>query len=141
MRSRPYDGPTLPDALERVRRLRRELPEVAVCDRGYRGKSWVEDTVILIPRPPKKDATAYEKQKMRKRLRRGAAIEPIIGHLKSDHRMKRNFLKGMVGDEINILLAAAAFNFKKAMRALALLFAWIWILLLEQIVPPTDQLA
>ncbi len=114
---------------------------MAVCDRGYRGKSWIKDTVILIPRPPKKDATAYEKQKMRKRFRRRAAIEPIIGHLKSDHRMKRNFLKGMVGDEINVLLAAAAFNFKKAMRALALLFAWIWILLLEQIVPPTDQLA
>jgi len=45
-----------------------------------------------------------------------AGIEPIIGHLKSDYRLIRNFLKGSVGDSINLMLAAAAFNFKKWMR-------------------------
>ena len=44
----------------------------------------------------------------RKRFRRRAGIEPIIGHLKSDHRLKRNFLKGFAGDQINLLMAAAA---------------------------------
>jgi len=52
----------------------------------------------------------------RKRFRRRAAIEPIIGHLKSNYRLKRNFLKGFMGDQINLLMAAAAFNFKKWMR-------------------------
>jgi IS5 family transposase len=44
------------------------------------------------------------------------AIEPVIGHLKSDHRLSRNYLKGFIGDEINLLLAAAAFNLKKWMN-------------------------
>ncbi|MBR5324179.1 MAG: IS5/IS1182 family transposase, partial [Muribaculaceae bacterium] len=43
---------------------------------------------------------------------------PTIGHLKSDYRLNRNFYKGVVGDAINVLLAAAAYNFKRAMRAL-----------------------
>jgi len=55
---------------------------------------------------------------MRKRFQRRAAIEPVIGHLKSDHRLNRNFLKGFAGDQINLLMAAAAFNFKKWMREL-----------------------
>ena len=57
---------------------------------------------------------------MRKKLseahRKRAAIEPIIGHLKSDRRLGRNFYKGVVGDNINIMLAAAAFNFKRMMN-------------------------
>ena len=47
-----------------------------------------------------------------------AGIEPTIGHLKSDYRLGRNFYKGVVGDSINILLAAAAYNFKRAMKVL-----------------------
>ncbi|WP_152570013.1 transposase, partial [Porphyromonas gulae] len=47
-----------------------------------------------------------------------AGIEPTIGHLKSDHRLGRNFYKGLAGDAVNILLAAAAYNFKRAMKAL-----------------------
>ncbi|MBP9029242.1 MAG: hypothetical protein KBG14_05805 [Bacteroidales bacterium] len=43
-------------------------------------------------------------------------MEPIIGHLKADHRLSRNFYKGIVGDNINIMLAAAAFNFKRVMN-------------------------
>ena len=47
-----------------------------------------------------------------------AGIEPTIGHLKSDHCLGRNFYKGVVGDAVNLLLVAAAYNFKRAMRAL-----------------------
>jgi hypothetical protein len=50
---------------------------------------------------------------MRQRFRRRCAIEPVIGHLKSDYRMARNYLKGFAGDTRNLLLAAAAWNFKK----------------------------
>jgi len=58
----------------------------------------------------------YQQIKSRKQFKRRAAIEPIIGHLKTDYRLGRNFYKGIFGDNINIMLAAAAFNFKKMMN-------------------------
>jgi len=70
----------------------------------------------VTPNRPKKKATAYEKRKAKARFRRRAAIEPQIGHLKSDFRLGRNFLKGQVGDAINLLLAAAASNLSLWMR-------------------------
>ena len=63
----------------------------------------------------KKD-TKKQKEVKREKFRRRAAIEPIIGHMKSDYRMARNYLKGFAGDEINLLLAASAFNLKKWMN-------------------------
>jgi len=69
------------------------------------------------------------------KFRRRAAIEPVIGHLKSDHRLSRNYLKGFIGDEINLLMAATAFNLKKWMNNylqmllalfLATLFMLVW---------------
>jgi len=53
---------------------------------------------------------------LKKQFSRRVAIEPVIGHLKSDHRMKRNFCKGITGDSINVKLSAAAYNFKRMMR-------------------------
>jgi IS5 family transposase len=50
---------------------------------------------------------------LKKQFRRRAVIEPINGHLKTDHRLNRNFYKGITGDNINVMLAAAAFNFKR----------------------------
>ena len=76
------------------------------------------ETVIDISIPSnlqKKDTTKQINIKKEK-FRRRAAIEPIIGHLKSDHRMQRNYLKGFLGDQINLLLAATAFNLKKWMN-------------------------
>jgi IS5 family transposase len=70
----------------------------------------------VTPKPARKNTSKEAIQLARKRFRRRAGIEPIIGHLKSDHRLKRNFLKGFDGDQINLLMAAAAFNFKKWMR-------------------------
>ena len=68
---------------------------------------------MLTPKPPLKNATAYDRRKAIERFRKRAGIEPIIGHLKSDHRLIRNFLKGTLGDSINVMLAASAFNSKK----------------------------
>jgi IS5 family transposase len=113
-----YDGHTLPETLKQITELVGRRPKVAICDRGFRGKSSVDGTNIVIPNPPGKRATPYEKQKARKRFRRRAGIEPIIGHLKSDFRLMRNYLKGSVGDSINLMLAAAAFNFRKLLRQL-----------------------
>ena len=113
-----YDGHTLSETLNQATELVGRRPKVAICDRGYRGTSSVDGTKVIIPKPPGKRSTAYQKQKARIRFRRRAGIEPIIGHLKSDFRLMRNYLKGSLGDSINLMLAAAAFNFRKLLRQL-----------------------
>jgi IS5 family transposase len=124
-----YDGHTLPNVLEQCWTITGTCPSVAICDRGYRGLKQVGDTQILIPGRPKKKDTRYQRFKARQRFRRRAAIEPVIGHLKHDHRMARSYLKGAVGDAINLFMAAAAFNFRKWMRKLKGLFAFLTSLL------------
>jgi IS5 family transposase len=111
-----YDGHTLPEVLEQTKKLTGKEPEVAIVDRGYRGKSKIGKTEIINPKRAKKNATPYEKSKARKRFRRRAGIEPIIGHLKQDFRLSRNYLKGTNGDMANVLLAATAYNLKKWMN-------------------------
>ena len=59
---------------------------------------------------------AYQQKEHRNHFRRRAAIEPIIGHLKTDNRLSRNYYKGIIGDKINVLLSAAAFNFKRMLN-------------------------
>ena len=114
--SNVFDGHTVPDVLAQVNRLLGRVPTIGIGDRGYRGKSKVNDTQIVTPKPARKNASIDAKELSQKRFRRRAGIEPVIGHLKSDHRLKRNFLKGFAGDQINLIMAAAAFNFKKWMR-------------------------
>lgn len=111
-----YDGHTLEPALEQVERLRGKAPKRAKVDRGYRGKKQLGETEVLIPSPPKKALTYYQRKKLSEAHKKRAAIEPIIGHIKTDHRLNRNFYKGIVGDNINIMLAAAGFNFKRMMN-------------------------
>jgi len=122
-----YDGHTLEDVLEQTKSLTGKVPKTATVDRGYKGKQMIADTQINIPKPPLKKDSAYQKRKKRKHFRRRAAIEPIIGHLKSDHRAARNFLKGQTGDTINFIMAAAGFNFRKLMKKLKENNLWIYI--------------
>lgn len=113
----PYDGHTLPAVLEQYQRIFKTTPKEATADRGYRGQTQIGTTKINIPKPfNDKLLSKYEQRKLRKQFKRRAAIEPVIGHLKTDHRVARNFYKGIKGDETNILLAAAAFNFKRMMN-------------------------
>ena len=76
------------------------------------------ETKIVIPETPKPSDSAYAKAKKHELFRKRAGIEPVIGHCKNDHRLGRNFYKGLFGDSINVMLAAAAFNLKRVMRAL-----------------------
>lgn len=126
-RNSPYDGHTLPEVLDQVEKVTGKRPKHCVVDRGYRGKAKVGQTQIHLPGRPKKKDTPYEKSKKRKPFRKRAGIEPVIGHLKSDHRMKVNFLKGFKGDEVNAFMAAAAFNLKKWLNASfwSLLSGWL----------------
>jgi transposase, IS5 family len=85
-----FDGHTLPEVLKQVEDITGQRPEVAICDRGYRGKKTIGGTEILLPGRPKKTDTAYQRRKARMRFRRRAGIEPVISHIKYDHRMARN---------------------------------------------------
>lgn len=113
-----YDGHTIEASLAQVERLTQRKIKILAGDRGYRGKKEVNGTQILIPDVPKPSDSRYQKRKKHKLFCKRAGIEPTIGHLKSDHRLGRNFYKGLAGDAVNILLAAAAYNFKRAMKAL-----------------------
>ena len=111
-----HDSKTLETALCHANKHRTKPIKEAICDRGYRGKKEVLQIKISIPNTPLKKDTKYQKEQKRRKFRRRASIEPIIGHLKSDYRLARNYLKGFIGDEINLLLAAVAFNLKKWMN-------------------------
>ena len=113
-----YDGHTIETSLKQVERLTGRKINVLAGDRGYRGKKEINGTKIMIPDIPKKSDSRYQKQKKHKLFCKRAGIEPTISHLKSDYRLGRNFYKGVVGDTVNMLLAAAAYNFKRAMKAL-----------------------
>jgi IS5 family transposase len=83
--------------------------------------------------------STYRKNKERKYFRKRAGSEPVIGHLKEDHRLSRNYYKGIMGDEINVMLAAAGFNFKRMMNkwksSFWLFFEKIFLLLNRQLDP------
>jgi transposase, IS5 family len=73
-------------------------------------------------------------------MKRRAAVEPVIGHLKAEHRMGRNYLKGPEGDRINAILAAAGYNFHLLLRWLAeLLRACIIALAKRRPFRPSDN--
>jgi IS5 family transposase len=117
-----YDGHTLEPALAQSQLIREQIggnrPKLAVVDRGCKGRKNIEGTEIMIPGVPKKRDSPYEKRKKRKLFRARAGIEPVIGHMKYDHRMGRNFLSGSLGDAVNALLAGAAFNLKMKLNQL-----------------------
>lgn len=127
-----YDGHTIEASLAQVERLTQRKIKILAGDRGYRGKKEVNGTQILIPDAPKPSDSRYQKRKKHKLFCKRAGIEPTIGHLKSDYRLGRNFYKGVTGDAVNLLLAAAAYNFKRAMRALLFLFKTIREMLRER---------
>ena len=114
----PYDGHTIEPLLEQMETGGQKLPKELLYDRGGRGKSEIKGVKISIPSTPRKKDTAYQKQTKRKKFRTRAAIEPIIGHLKTDFRLAKNYFMGETGPQINALLAATAWNMKKMMELL-----------------------
>ena len=95
-----------------ILRLTGYVSKEALTDRGYRGKKRVGDMAVSIPTSGTPGQSYYQKRKARKKFCKRAGIEPVIGHLKSDHRMMRNYLKGTLGDAINTMMAAAAYNLR-----------------------------
>jgi len=113
-----FDGHTINPLLDQMVANKIPLPKELAYDRGGKGKSEIQGVKILIPSPPKKKDTEYQKRVKRKKHRSRAGIEPVQGHLKSDFRMAKNYLWGENGVEINALMAGAAWNFKKMMERL-----------------------
>lgn len=111
----PHDSKTLEASLAQSERVRTQAggtrPHTASTDRGFRGVNQVGTTQIEIP-GNRKAGTRYQQELARKRFRARAAIEPTISHLKTNHCLGLNFLKGVAGDMANALLAAIGYNLK-----------------------------
>jgi IS5 family transposase len=115
----PYDGHTLKGAHAQVEKLTGVWPEEIFVDKGYRGAQHHPENVKVYISGRKLSGT------LKRLLRRRSAIEPVIGHLKQDHRMTRNFLHGEAGDCINALLVGCGFNLRKLLRVFFyLIFGW-----------------
>jgi len=111
----PHDSKTLEETLAQSQRVRERAggsrPIIASADRGFRGITEVGSTLIKIPKVKKED-TRHKKETARKRFRARAAIEPTISHLKRNHSLGLNFLKGVAGDVHNALLSGIGYNLK-----------------------------
>ena len=110
----PHDSKTLEDTLKHAERITERNFDNVIVDRAYKGKKKIGDTQVIVP--GRKAKIKSQQQRLRRKCRSRAAIEPIIGHLKYDCRLLRSYLKGTNGDEINALLAASAFNMRQLLR-------------------------
>ena len=114
----PYDGHTLAAVIPEMEKLVGNTIERILADKGYRGHNAPPDYKFRV-------FTSGQKRRMtpkiKRELRRRSAVEPVIGHLKDDHRMGRNYLWHQSGDATNAILAAVGYNFRRLIRWLSLL--------------------
>jgi len=120
----PYDGHTLAKIIPAIEALIGNTLERIVADAGYRGHNAPSEHKFKV-------YTAGQKRRVTDQIKRAfkrrAAIEPVIGHLKEQHRMGRNYLAHTSGDAANVVLAAAGYNFRRLIRWLSLLMLRILI--------------
>jgi IS5 family transposase len=125
----PYDGHTLAEQMKQVDNLVGNRVSEVHVDMGYRGHDYDGAVAVHID----KRRRGRTSRALWRWMKRRAAVEPSIGHLKSEHRLERNRLKGVAGDAINAILAAAAMNFHKLLGAFWRIFLrrlirrWSWI--------------
>jgi len=117
-----YDGHTLKQTLEQVVRVTGTSPIQAACDLGYRGHNYEGNCRVLIANRYRKSISTSLKRWWKRR----SAVEPVIGHMKHEHGMERNRLKGKTGDFVNAILSACGYNLRKLLRAIARFFAPIF---------------
>ena len=109
----PYDGVSLAAQMKQVESLIANQVSEVYVDMGYRGHNYDGAVTVHVDKRTRGRTSEARWRWMKRR----AAVEPSIGHLKSEHRLERNRLKGAAGNEINAILAAAAMNFQKLLRA------------------------
>src|SRR6202795_1320812 len=130
----PYDGHTLKTVIPDMEALIGNIIERLVLDKGYRGHNAPPEYKFRVFTSGQKRGVT---PKIKRELRRRSAVEPVIGHLKSEHRMGRNYLWHRQGDATNAVLAAAGYNFRRLLRWLQLLLRQILVQLILrlQLVP------
>ena len=118
----PYDGHTLATVIPEMEALIGNTIQRILADKGYRGHNAPPDYKFRV-------FTSGQKRRMtpkiKRELRRRSAVEPVIGHLKAEHRMGRNYLWHRAGDAANAVLAAVGYNFRRLIRWLKLLLCQI----------------
>ncbi|NOX65838.1 MAG: transposase [Chlorobi bacterium] len=122
----PHDSKTIEPLINQMEKIFDYQPEEVIYDRGGRGLQEINGVKISTPKPPLKRDSQYQKMKKRKKFRRRAAIEPVIGHLKKEFRMEQNYLHGESSPKINALLAAAGWNLKKLAKKLKEKLFWFF---------------
>ena len=123
----PYDGHTLAKIVPAIIKQTGASLTRVIADAGYRGQKAPSLKGMRVYTAGQKRGIT---EQIKRELRRRPAIEPVIGHIKDDHRMDRNFLAGQQGDAANAVLAAAGYNFSLLLKWFAtLLRAWIRMLL------------
>jgi len=110
----PYDGHSLAGALQQVGELTGRVPEAVFVDKGYRGVEIADTTIWRSGQ--KRGVTAS----IRKAIHRRSMVEPMIGHMKSEGRLGRNWLQGVAGDAIHAVLCGAGHNLRMILRAIRL---------------------
>ena len=126
----PYDGHSLARIIEETQALTgREIERVYV-DKGYRGHDAPKPLRVFLSGQKRGVHGAIKRE-----LRRRSAIEPVIGHMKSDGHLGRNFLKGRLGDQLNAILSAVGYNFRLVLKWLRALLRLILLDLLADLLP------
>ena len=133
----PYDGHTLETVVPAIERQIGANIKRIVADRGYRGHNAPPEHKFRVFIAGQKRRVT---EQIKRELRRRSAVEPVIGHLKSEHRMGRNHLAHAQGDAINAVLAAAGYNFRRLIAWLALVLATIWIAIAPEIAKPNQPI-
>ena len=121
----PFDGHTLGPVVAELEQLTGVETRRIHVDKGYRGHNHPQKFRVWITGQGRR-VTATIRREMKPR----AAVEPVIGHLKAEHRMGRNHLKGCAGDRANAMLAAAGDNFALLLRWFSRLLRALFRLLL-----------
>ena len=110
----PYDGHTLKGALKNAKEISETAINQVFVDRGYKGHK-IEDVTVYTS-GQRKGIT----ESIRKALKRRQAIEPLIGHMKSEGKLSKNYLKGVIGDRLNAMLVGIGYNLRLILR-------WIYL--------------
>lgn len=131
LQGNPYDGHTLEGSLQQILKLTGIKVDQVFVDQGYKGHT-AQDTEVFFSRQ-KRGVT----KTLKKHIKRRQAIEPIIGHLKADGKLGRNYLKGIKGNEINSLLSGAGFNIRTILNKINLIFQELFQLIFPTLSPNT----
>ena len=135
LHGRPYDGHTLRPMVEAMESWTGIEPKRIYVDQGYKGHDHPKKLRVF-----KSGQRRGVTKAIKKELKRRSVIEPIIGHVKHEHRLGRNYLRGWLGDKANALFAAAGYNFRLILNWLKDLFLFILAWIFTGIKQPRLQL-